>query len=84
MSLQICPKCGVMAITWFLDEDVSPFTLWTCSSCGYTIEEDEKRKYDCLRCASAKGCLLVKDKEGFYRWCSACGLFESTTETFST
>lgn len=81
MSQQICPECGQKKITWSIDEEVSPFTLWFCWACKYSAEEDEKREGDCPRCGS-KWCSLVKDEDGFHRWCTTCGLFESTTETF--
>jgi ribosomal protein S27AE len=82
MSLQVCPHCGAKAITWTVDEDVSPFTRWICGRCGYVAEEDEKQEGDCPRCASTRSCRLVKDRAGYHRWCYACGLFESTPETF--
>src|SRR5271166_2665857 len=83
MSLQVCPNCAVKAITWSIDEQKSPLTEWWCRSCGYSAAEDETRETDCPRCATARAYMLVKDEGGFHRWCSAGGLFESTTESFA-
>ena len=84
MSLQVCPKCGVKHITWSIDPEESPLTEWRCGSCGYEAQEDETRERDCPRCATKRSSVLVKDSDGFHRWCSACGFFECTAESFAT
>jgi hypothetical protein len=68
---------------WSLDEDVSPFTQWHCGSCGYHALEDEAKEADCSRCGVQLSMLLLKDKESTRRWCSACGMFESSKEAFA-
>ncbi len=82
MACQVCPKCRVKHITWSIDEDASPWTKWYCGNCGYFAEEDESRESDCPHCASTRSWLLVKDIDGFHRWCCICGAFENTTESF--
>jgi transcription elongation factor Elf1 len=82
MSLQVCPRCGVKRATWSTDEEESPWTRWYCNNCGYFAEEDETQKADCPRCAAKRSCILLRDSDGFHRWCSVCGRFESTGESF--
>ena len=84
MALQICPKCKVKSITWFIDDEASAFTQWLCDSCGYLAEEEEVRECDCLHCGGKKMSLLVRDKDGLHRWCCACNVFENTIETFAS
>jgi hypothetical protein len=81
---QVCPKCGAKHLTWSIDSDTSRFTQWRCGNCSYTAHEDETREADCPRCAAARSSMLLKDSKGFHRWCSQCGCFESTTESFAT
>jgi hypothetical protein len=83
MAIQICPKCGVKAITWSIDEEASPLTNWGCRGCGHVAEEDESRAVNCPRCSAEKMFALVKDCDGFHRWCCSCGSFENTLETFA-
>jgi ssDNA-binding Zn-finger/Zn-ribbon topoisomerase 1 len=82
MTTQICPKCGKNGMTWYIDHEVSRFTLWRCALCSYHAEENEDGMVDCPRCDTEKACLLIKDHEGFHRWCHRCGLFDSTDQTF--
>jgi transcription elongation factor Elf1 len=82
MTTQICPKCGKNGMTWYIDHDVSRFTLWRCGSCGYHAEEDEDGMTDCPRCDAEKSLLLMRDHEGVHEWCHRCGLFESTDRGF--
>ena len=82
MSLQVCPKCGVRQITWWIDDEESPRTQWLCSECGYKAEEDESMSKDCSRCHDQKSSLLVRDEQGYHRWCKACGFFAETDDTF--
>lgn len=84
MALQVCPSCGVKHITWAIDDEASPWTHWRCRNCGYFAEEDETRESDCPQCAAKKSSILLRDSDGFHRWCSACGYFERTAETFGT
>lgn len=83
MSAQICPRCQVRHFIWWIDEELSPFTQWVCGNCHYTAEENEKRIADCSHCAANASLSLMNDDTGPKRWCSACGLFEATSETFS-
>lgn len=82
MSLQICPNCKTKNITWSIDEEESSLTLWRCDSCGYEAYEDETRIIDCPACGTEKMNMLIKDAEGFHRWCCLCNLFEETDERF--
>src|SRR5436190_15270140 len=83
MALQICPKCQIKAFTWYVDEEVSPLTRWVCDGCGYVAEEDEALERDCSHCSGRRSSVVIRDDSGFHRWCSNCGAFESTTETFA-
>ena len=82
MSLQVCPHCEKLAFTWFVDEERSKFTFWVCNECGYEPEEDESREMVCQHCGQLHGSSLLRDKEGFHRWCCRCHRFEPTHETF--
>lgn len=82
MALQICPKCGAKATTWSFDYEESPWTEWRCRRCGHRMEEDETQDGDCPGCGSERSCILVRDTEGYYRWCCRCGLFVPTKERF--
>jgi hypothetical protein len=84
MALQICPKCRVKATTWSIDEEESPWTEWWCRHCKDVMEEDEAQNGDCPQCGSERSCHLVRDKEGFHRWCCRCGLFVPTTDRFQS
>jgi DNA-directed RNA polymerase subunit RPC12/RpoP len=81
MSLQVCPACGERAITWSVDEDEQPWTRWWCGRCGYKADEDEQQEEVCPHCGQ-KARLLLRDSNGFHRWCANCGLFEATEESF--
>ena len=70
MSLQICPKCHQKLFTWFIDEEVSPFTIWGCS-CGYMAFEDEAFERKCSNCGRNTESKL-KDEEKEYWWCASC------------
>ena len=48
-------------MTWAIDHDIGPLTLWSCSLCGYGADEDEARESDCPACGTAKSYLLLKD-----------------------
>jgi hypothetical protein len=78
MSLQICPKCRTKSITWFIDEEASPYTIWDCSSCSYTAQEDETKVSDCPKCGSKKGLVFIRDAQGFQHWCPECSYFHSS------
>ena len=66
-----------------LCEEESPFTQWSCGNCGYGAEEDEAQASECPRCSSPKMSALLKDSDGFHRWCCVCGSFQSTKEAFA-
>jgi hypothetical protein len=71
MALQHCPKCGVKAFTWLIDEDVSPLTQWHCTTCSYAAEEDESLGRVCGACGRSEVCL--RDGDRHYRFCFGCG-----------
>jgi hypothetical protein len=82
MALQVCPKCGVKAITWFIADEGSQFTTWWCSHCQYCVQENEKKESDCPHCKTKQNYMLVKDDDGIHRWCCHCGKFEQSDESF--
>jgi hypothetical protein len=53
MALQICPKCKELSFTWFIDEEITPLTQWTCE-CGYYALEDETKIQNCPNCGIEK------------------------------
>lgn len=71
MSAQRCPKCGVDAFTWSIDEEISPLTIWHCSVCLYRAEEDESLEHACEECGDGQICL--RDDAHEYRFCLGCG-----------
>jgi len=81
MTLHMCPACGATSIAWSVDEEQQPWTQWWCRACGYTADEDQQREEICPSCRQ-KSRLLVRDPNGFHRWCANCGAFEATEESF--
>ena len=41
MSLQICPKCHKLGITWYFDEEIDPDDRWFCRLCQFDCNEKE-------------------------------------------
>jgi len=76
MALQVCPKCNNKGFTWSMDEEISAFTVWTCSSCGYIAKEDENRETECPRCEQ-KCFSYMLDSDGAYWWCCKCDYIQT-------
>jgi len=71
MAEQNCPDCKQNAITWHIDYEESPFTIWLCRICGYRAEEDESTVRECSDC-NAKTESILQDEVKKYWWCSNC------------
>jgi|GEM_PF-1646891 len=84
MAYGICPSCKLKRIAYSSpDPEEFPWTQWRCGHCGYLAEEDERQERGCPHCRSTTfGSLLIKDRQGFHRWCCACGSFEDTLDSF--
>ena len=83
MAWQFCPKCQTESITWYRVEG-HVLTQWYCDNCEYTAEEDESQQRDCPHCKAKESFLLLKDADGFHRWCCKCRRFEPSNETVKT
>ena len=77
MATQICPNCKEDAFTWFMDEDISPLMIWSCTSCNYNALEDDSKERLCHSC-NHKTESLFKDNEKEFWWCSSCHQISKT------
>lgn len=80
MALQQCPKCSSESFTWFIDDEISDLTNWSCGQCGYFAQEDEKNERVCHRC-NAKTESLLSDQDDTYYWCSKCNSIRERTSS---
>ena len=71
MSEQYCPSCENKAFVWSLDEEVSPNTLWQCSSCDFHAEENESLEGKCSKCGT-ENLMYLKAGSDFLRFCTNC------------
>ncbi len=75
MALQKCLKCHQLAMTWGIDEELSPYTFWYCINCDEIIAwEDEKKAKFCSICGVNYGQAMLymwNDKATFY-YCMKC------------
>lgn len=71
MSLYNCPKCNEKAFTWWINEEVSPLTNWSCGECRYVAREDETLERVCSACRE-KAELQLEDDAKTYWWCCRC------------
>ena len=88
MALQICPKCKKKSFTWYIDEEETPLTQWSCweseCGCGYHAFEDENKVRNCPICGNGKSYSYMIEKDIQYWWCYRCGrteLIDSITVT---
>ncbi len=71
MALTTYPKCKNDSWSWYIDEEVSEYTIWHCCICGYTAFEDESEETVCPECGQKLDMLLFDDNQK-YRYCSQC------------
>ena len=72
MSAQDCPNCRRRGFTWWVDEEASRLTQWSCGLCGYAAEEDESLASTCPECRSDGVHVRLSDPQGQYWFCLRC------------
>ena len=70
MSMQLCPKCKRVDMTWSMDDQDK--TWWNCR-CGFVAEEDERKERTCTSCNKDKSCIWLMHDGINYYWCVSCG-----------
>ena len=65
---------------WSVENDSS--LTWHCMTYKYVAEEKENRATECPFCGFPRHYLLLKDADGFHRWCIGCRRLENTEERF--
>lgn len=60
-------------MTWAIDDELSPYTYWYCSSCKDVVAwEDESKERDCVECGSEKGQIFIWTKDEVFWYCLDC------------
>lgn len=71
MVNQICPKCKQDSFTWYIDDEMSTITIWSCYHCDYQAYEDDREEVKCENCQEKTKTFLQNEDEEFW-WCSVC------------
>jgi ribosomal protein L37AE/L43A len=71
MPTQICPKCRKDSFSWYIDEELSNFTFWSCSNCDFQTYEDDRDEVEYGNCKEITKTFLKNEDEEFW-WCSVC------------
>lgn len=71
MATQICPKCKQESFSWYIDEEMSTITIWSCYNCDYQTYEDDCDEVKCENCQEITKTFLQNEDEEFW-WCSVC------------
>jgi ribosomal protein L37AE/L43A len=71
MATQICPKCKQDSFTWYIDDEMSTITIWSCYLCDYQTYEDDRDEVKCENCQEKTKTILQNEVEEFW-WCSVC------------
>ncbi len=50
MATQVCPKCNEDSFTWYIENQISERTIWSCHKCNYQAYEDEFHEKNCSIC----------------------------------
>jgi len=72
MTAHACPRCRETGFTWYLRDEKSPLTQWSCARCKYSAQEDESKETTCRDCGAASASEL-RDERGTYYYCFTCG-----------
>ena len=71
MAPQNCPKCKKSSFTWYVDDEMSSITIWSCYNCDYQTYEDDRDEIKCEKCQENTKTFLKNEDEEFW-WCSVC------------
>lgn len=71
MATQICPECKKDFFTWYIDDEISDLTSWSCYHCNYSALENEKDECICESCGKRTKTKLQDDTKKYW-WCSSC------------